>query len=52
MSGDVSMSSDPGVRAVPVRKRNGAEVSDLVAVALVRGNKCSSRPWLVTAEGA
>ena len=48
MSGDVSMISDPGVRAVPVRKRNGAEVSDLVAVEAPLEIRVGGRPLVIT----
>ncbi len=48
MAGDVSTISSPGVRAVSVRKRGGAEVSDFVAVEAPLEIRVGGRPLVIT----
>ena len=48
MAGDASTISSPGVRAVSVRKRGGAEVSDFVAVEAPLEIRVGGRPLVIT----
>jgi FdhD protein len=48
MSGDVPTNSDPGLRSVSVHKRNGAEVSDFVAVEAPLEIRVGGRQLVIT----